>query len=75
MKILRVGDPHITVSNIEESKKLLDTILLIATDNKVNCIEFLGDLFDNHSVIRSEVLDFWDFYFKKLNDLKIFIST
>jgi DNA repair exonuclease SbcCD nuclease subunit len=71
MKILRVGDPHVTVSNLKESEKLLRFIVDTAVKNKVDVIEFLGDLMDTHSVIRSEVLNFWRMWFNIIDSLNI----
>lgn len=71
MKILRVGDPHITVRNLEEGDKLIDFIFKVATENKVDQIEFLGDLMHTHAVIRVEVLDFWKRSFNKLKTFKV----
>lgn len=68
IKILRVGDPHITVRNLEDSEKLMGFILEKAIENKVDSIEFLGDLMHTHAVIRVEVLDFWQRHFKKLTN-------
>jgi hypothetical protein len=59
MKVLRVGDPHITVRNLEEAKKLIDYIYGHAIKYGVGRIEFMGDLMHNHAVIRVEVLNFW----------------
>lgn len=72
MIILRVGDPHITVRNLDEAKKLLNFVFIQATTHKVDRIEFLGDLFHNHAVIRVEVLDFWQ---KTLKDLAYYQVT
>ena len=66
MNILRVGDPHVMISNLQDSEKLLDFIKIVAEKNKVDAIEFLGDLFHNHAVVRLEILDFWR---RKLNNL------
>lgn len=59
MIVLRIGDPHIKPSNIEEGEKLMhfinDKILEIRPDR----IEILGDLFHTHGIIRLEVLEFW----------------
>lgn len=65
-KVLRIGDPHVTVANLEESKKLMDFIILTAKEKQVNWIEFLGDLFHTHAVVRSEVLAFWKETFQQL---------
>lgn len=66
MKRLRVGDPHVTVRNLDECEKLLSFILEQARLHKVDTIEFLGDLMHTHAVIRVEVLDFWANAFKVL---------
>lgn len=73
MKILRIGDPHITVRNTEESNRLLEFIVQIATEHKVNSIELLGDLMHTHAVIRVEVQDFWQRAFKKLSSWSLII--
>lgn len=60
MKILRVGDPHVKPTNIRESEALLNFILDTARFWKVDRLEILGDLFDTHSIVRIEVLEFWN---------------
>jgi DNA repair exonuclease SbcCD nuclease subunit len=60
MKILRVGDPHVKVSNLEEWEKLAHHIVDVALKTNPDRIEILGDLMHTHAVIRLEVLDFWN---------------
>jgi len=69
IKILRLGDPHVRPSNINESDKLLQFVVDIALEHKVDRIEILGDLFHTHSVLRLEVLEFWTDWLDTLNDL------
>lgn len=69
MKILRVGDPHVRPSNIEESKFLMNFVCDKAIEHKVDRIEILGDLFHTHSVIRLESLLFWDLWLNHLSDV------
>jgi DNA repair exonuclease SbcCD nuclease subunit len=71
MKLLRVGDTHVTVSNLINSQKLLNFVLSIAIKEKVRRVEFMGDLFDTHGVIRLEVLDFWIRNIKAFKDAGI----
>lgn len=59
MKILRVGDPHAKVSNLDEMKALILFVVSIAQQYNVNRIELLGDLFHTHAVLRLEVVQFW----------------
>lgn len=59
-KYLFVGDPHVTVDELSDCDKLVSQILDIATQQKVDRIVWLGDLHHNHSVVRLEVMDWWD---------------
>lgn len=68
MKILRVGDPHVKPSNIEESEKLMEFVLAQAHLRQVTKIELLGDLFDTMSIIRLEVLEFWRKWLWRLSE-------
>ena len=58
-KVLVVGDPHVQVSNLKDSEKLMDFIIKTAKEKEVHSIVFLGDLFHTHAVKRTEVEDFW----------------
>lgn len=60
MKILRIGDPHIKVSNLEEAENLFHFINDKILELQPNRVEILGDLFHTHAVLRLEVLEFWD---------------
>lgn len=66
-KILRVGDPHIMVSNLSDGEKLIDFVIETAKKENVKVIEFLGDLFHTHAIVRIEVIDFWQ---KALNRIQ-----
>lgn len=68
---MRVGDPHVTVSNLEESRRLIDFIIKTFISNKCDVLEFLGDLFHTHAVVRVEVLNFWKSVFDELEKSKI----
>ena len=69
IRILRVGDPHVKVNNIKESRSLIEFVARMAAENKVNRIEILGDLFHTHAVLRLEVVDFWVWAFEKLTQI------
>ena len=45
-KILRVGDPHVQVSNLKDAEKLLDFAIVTAIERQIPTIEFLGDADD-----------------------------
>lgn len=66
MKIIRLGDPHVKPSNIEESEALMEFVLNTYLFLKADRLEILGDLFDTHNIIRLEVLQFWHRWIKKL---------
>lgn len=66
-KILRVGDPHVQISNLKDSERLFDFIIKIALERKIKTIELLGDLFHTHAVKRIEVEDFWSNTFRKMD--------
>jgi DNA repair exonuclease SbcCD nuclease subunit len=67
MKTLRMGDPHVKITNLEESEKLMQFVLETARLHNVDTIELLGDLFDTMSIIRLEVLEFWRVWLWKLS--------
>lgn len=68
MKILRIGDPHVRVTNLEEWEKLAHFIVDVALEKSPDRIEILGDLFHTHAVIRLEVQDFWTCWLETLSD-------
>lgn len=59
MKILRIGDPHIKPSNLEEAEKLMHFINDKIREIQPDRVEILGDLFHTHSIVRLEVMEFW----------------
>lgn len=59
MKVLRVGDPHAKVSNLDEMKNLILFVAQMAKEHKIQRIEILGDLMHTHAVLRLEVVAFW----------------
>lgn len=67
-KMIRVGDPHVTVSNVKECEKLIDFVIDKAMENKVDRVEFMGDLFHTHAVKRLEVEKFWYESFMKITN-------
>jgi len=65
-KILRVGDPHVTVDALSDCQALLNLVLETAIEHKVKRIDFLGDQYNNHALMHIEVMAFWQRNFKKL---------
>jgi DNA repair exonuclease SbcCD nuclease subunit len=63
LKTLYCGDPHVKPNNTQESEALSDFIIEKAIEHNVDRLHLLGDLFDTHSVVRLEVLQFWNKYF------------
>jgi DNA repair exonuclease SbcCD nuclease subunit len=60
MRILRIGDPHAKVSNLDEMESLMHFVNEQILAHKVERVEILGDLFHTHAIVRLEVLEFWD---------------
>ena len=69
MKQLILGDPHVMVTNLEESERLLRFVLEQARTNKVDRLVIMGDLFHTHANVRVEVLEFWDRWLDILDSL------
>jgi len=67
MTVLYLGDPHVTVSNLAESERLLVYVESLGSSDLTLVI--LGDLTHTHANVRVEVLEFWNRWFAKLNDL------
>jgi DNA repair exonuclease SbcCD nuclease subunit len=59
MKFLFVGDPHAKVNNLDEMQKLINFLADQPDKNKYDFILLAGDLFNDHSVVRLEVANFW----------------
>jgi DNA repair exonuclease SbcCD nuclease subunit len=70
-KILRIGDPHVQINNLEDSRKLKNFIIKIALEKQVDWIEFLGDLFHTHAIKRIEVDAYWTDFFNELGNNNI----
>jgi DNA repair exonuclease SbcCD nuclease subunit len=64
--VLVVGDPHATVEELEDCQALTELIVTKVKQHSVEYVLFLGDLHHNHSVVRAEVLKFWNETFEKI---------
>jgi len=67
MKTLFLGDPHVTVTNLKESERLMEFV--IQQRFQAGNLIILGDLFHNHANVRVEVLEFWSRWFVRLSDV------
>lgn len=59
MRLLLVGDPHVTVEELGDSQALLDGVLALDKEHKPDFVVFMGDMHHNHALVRVEVTDFW----------------
>lgn len=59
MKLLLVGDPHVTVEELDDSQALLDGVFGLYSRLAPDKVILLGDLHHNHALVRVEVTDFW----------------
>lgn len=70
-RILFIGDPHIRHTHLNDGVALLKWIEQVAEEQKPDLIVNLGDTFDSHAVIRSEVLSEVAKHLVRLSSLKI----
>lgn len=56
MKILFIGDPHLKITRFDLAKRFLHWINEVISDYKPNVVVNLGDTFDTHAVLRSEIM-------------------
>jgi DNA repair exonuclease SbcCD nuclease subunit len=59
MRYLVVGDPHAVVDELSDCEKLVEAVSVLAKKHKPDNIIWLGDLCNNHAILRVEVLAFW----------------
>lgn len=60
MRILFVGDPHVTVDELSDSRQMIYRVIQAAKQiEKLDLICLLGDQHHNHSLLRVEVVHFW----------------
>ena len=60
MKYTIVGDPHLTLKNLESMEKLIKHV-----ESLGRTTIWLGDMLDTKEIIRGKCLNFWIEYFKK----------
>lgn len=70
-KILFIGDPHLKINNFEQSITLLRWIEKIAEEKKPDIVCNLGDTFDTHAVVRSELLSEFNNHVKTITSRDI----
>jgi metallophosphoesterase superfamily enzyme len=56
MKILIIGDCHLKVNNLLAGRKLLSWLKEINVQYRPELIVNLGDFFNDHAVLRAEIL-------------------
>lgn len=59
MRLLLVGDPHVTVEELGDAQGLLDGVRALYDQLGPDKVIFMGDMHHNHAVTRVEVTDFW----------------
>lgn len=68
MRLLVLGDPHVVVDELPECERLGAKVLGLMEDHNAGLV-VLGDLYNNHSVVRVEVMAFWRDFFHKARHL------
>lgn len=56
MKVLFIGDPHLKITRFDLAKQFLEWVNVVIEKHKPDLVVNLGDTFDTHAVVRSEVL-------------------
>jgi DNA repair exonuclease SbcCD nuclease subunit len=56
MKVLFIGDPHLKITRFDLAKQFLSWINGVVSTHKPDLVVNLGDTFDTHAVLRSEVM-------------------
>ena len=56
MKILFIGDAHIKINNFQIGLQFLSWVNQLVETKRPDLVVNLGDFFDNHAVVRSEVM-------------------
>lgn len=64
-----VGDLHSKTSNIDETCRIFEKIVKVATENNVKEVILLGDLFDTHGIVHLPVMHCYFSLFKKYTQL------
>ena len=55
MKILFIGDPHLKITRFDLARQFLEWINTVINDYHPDAVVNLGDTFDTHAVVRSEI--------------------
>lgn len=55
-----VGDPHVVWDEIEDCNALINQVLEVCTEHNVDTVIWLGDLHHTHSIVRIEVMEWWN---------------
>ena len=55
-KVLFIGDPHLKITRFDLAKQFLDWVNGVVEKHKPDLVVNLGDTFDTHAVVRSEVM-------------------
>lgn len=69
--MLWVGDLHVTVRELEDANALLEYVETVARQHDVDQILFAGDLYDNFSLVNTQVMQFWKDWFYRLHGFDV----
>jgi predicted MPP superfamily phosphohydrolase len=56
-KILLIGDVHLKITRFDLCKSFLNWLNLVIEQEKPDLVINLGDSFDSHAVLRSELME------------------
>lgn len=72
-RFLIVGDPHVTVGEINDCTRLFDFVAQLVQSEKPNFVVITGDLHNNHDTMSVRVNSFWREQLGRLNCGKILL--
>lgn len=71
MKVLFIGDPHLKINRFDLATSFLTWLNALIEEQKPDLVVNLGDTFDTHAVLRSEVLNEFMLHVYHVISLKI----
>jgi DNA repair exonuclease SbcCD nuclease subunit len=79
-KYLVIGDPHAVVEELADCRGLISLVCSLVKSERPDVVVFMGDLYNNHNVVRLEVVAFWRQTFDLINssgcpDIRVLVGN
>jgi DNA repair exonuclease SbcCD nuclease subunit len=69
VQMLIMGDPHVTIGNLDDSKELFKFTTEQIKNNNIKYLVIMGDLFHNHAILRLEIASLWKKFILEVSQL------